>query len=415
LSEGVVVSDRDLQEIQALQFHDIPAANAKMLEFLQQSDLPYDVASVIVRPLAVSLNSINGFITTKFGQKLFFKTHIEPQSIISEYYNAEILADAGYLVIQPLYGSTTYGKQLLIYEFFDAPSLFDVLRQIETGDRQDGAKIVAIQEQADQELSAIYAKTLLLLSAAEHQAAPIHQLFYHRLTGGRHATFYEGQDVALPHKTIPFSELAQWRWQINGSDYPDSLAEIGQQAIELLNPSQRPVWSVVGHGDAHNGNVFLEQDRLIYFDPAFAGRHGVLLDLTKPLFHNVFATWMYFPQAVAKQLHISWELENGKIIVTHDFQPIPERVKTLQSKLQLVLKPLLQQLKSSGNLDADWRAYLKAALFCCPFLTMNLRDPAKFPPSITLLGLALAVEMGSESGGCSLLDRELDKIEQELN
>jgi hypothetical protein len=409
-----VVSDRDLQEIQALQFHDIPAANAKMLEFLQKSDLPFHVESVVVRPLAVSLNSINGFIATKFGQKLFFKTHIEPQSIISEYYNAEILADAGYLVIQPLYGSTTYGKQLLIYEFFDVPSLFDVMRQLETGNRQDGAEIIAIQEQADQELSSIYLHTLMPLSAEEHRESPIHQLFYHRLTGGRYATFYEGQEVALPNQTVTFAELAQWQWQINGVDYAESLAEIVQRAIEILNPAEREVWSVVGHGDAHNGNVFLEQDRLIYFDPAFAGRHAALLDITKPLFHNVFATWMYFPQAIADELHISWKLEQGVIKVTHDFQPIPERVKTLQSKLQLVLKPLLQQLKSQGGLDGDWREYLKAALFCCPFLTMNLRDAAKFPPAITLLGLALAVEMGSDSSGQSLLDRELDKIEQEL-
>ncbi len=409
-----MVSDRDLQEIQALQFYDIPGANAKMLEFLQQSDLPFHVESVVVRPLAVSLNSINGFITTKFGQKLFFKTHIEPQSIITEYYNAEILADAGYLVIQPLHGSTTYGKQLLIYEFFEAPSLFDVMRHLETGDRQDGAAIVAIQEQADRELSAIYLNTLMPLSAEEHRASPIHQLFYHRLTGGRYATFYEDQDVALPHQTVTFAALAQWRWQINGVDYAESLADIIHRAIEILNPTQRDVWSVVGHGDAHNGNVFLEQDRLIYFDPAFAGRHSALLDITKPLFHNVFATWMYFPQAIADKLNISWELERDVIKITHDFQPIPERVKTLQSKLQLVLKPLLQQLKSQGGLDHNWREYLKAALFCCPFLTMNLRDPAKFPPAITLLGLALAVEMGSDSGGQSLLDRELDKIEQEL-
>ncbi len=409
-----MVSDRDLQEIQALQFHDIPAANAKMLEFLQTCDLPFNVKSVAVRPLAVSLNSINGFITTKFDQKLFFKTHIEPQSIISEYYNAEILADAGYLVIQPLYGSTTYGKQLLIYEFFEAPSLFDVLRQIETGDRQDGAEIVAIQQEADRELISIYLHTLMPLSAEEHRESPIHQLFYHRLTGGRYATFYEGQNVALPHQTVPFAELAQWQWQINGVDYSESLATIIQRSIEILNPDQREVWSVVGHGDAHNGNVFLEQDRLIYFDPAFAGRHSALLDLAKPLFHNVFATWMYFPQAVADQLNISWQLTAGTIQVTHDFQPIPERVQTLQSKLQLVLKPLLQQLKSQGGLDRNWRQYLKAALFCCPFLTMNLGDTVKFPAAITLLGLALAVEMGSDSGGQSLLDRELDQIEQEL-
>jgi hypothetical protein len=398
------MSDQVLQEIQALQFHDIPAASARMLEFLRGSDLPFTVASVIVRPLAVSLNSINGFITTDTGRKLFFKTHIEPQSIINEYYNAEILAKAHYPTIQPLYGATEYGKQLLIYDYFDAPSLFDVLREIETGQRQDGGRIVAIQEQADRQLAEIYTNTMQPLSAAEHAQAPIHQLFYHRLVGGRYDSFYVGQDIALPGKTVPFAELSEWRWRINGIEYQDNLQEIVARAIELLNPMNRDVWSVVGHGDAHNGNVFLDQDKLIYFDPAFAGRHSFLLDLTKPMFHNVFATWMYFPQDVADRLQIPWSVQDGVIEVVHDFVPIPERWATLRSKLHFVLEPILAEL--GDRRPSHWREYLKATLFCCPFLTMNLRDAAKFPPSITLLGLSMAVEMGGIGSG--ILDRELD-------
>jgi hypothetical protein len=409
------MSDRILQEIQALQFHDIPAASQRMLEFLQSADLPFEVTAVQVRPLAVSLNSINGFITTGDGQKLFFKTHIEPQSIISEYYNSEILAKANYPVIQPLFGATEYGKQLLIYEYFDAPSLFDVLRSIETHvhevsvkqNRQDGAAIVAIQEEADRQLSQIYHQTLAPLSAAEHAAAPIHQLFHHRLVGGRYASFYQNQSVALPGKSVAFEELAEWRWRINGVEYRHSIAEIVERAIQILDPQSRDVWSIVGHGDAHNGNVFLANQDLIYFDPAFAGRHDFLLDLTKPLFHNVFATWMYFPQWVADNLSIQWNLQDGIIDVRHDFQPIPERLATLRSKVRSVLHPMVQEL--GDQLAPDWQDYLKAALFCCPFLTMNLRDPAKFPPAITLLGLSLAVEMGSSGiDGVSLLDRELN-------
>jgi hypothetical protein len=402
------MSDTVLQEIQALQFRDIPAASDRMLEFLREAGLPFEVTSVIVRPLAVSLNSINGFITTKEGRKLFFKTHIEPQSIISEYYNAAILAEANYPVIQPLFGATEYGKQLLIYEYFDAPSLFDVLREVETGQRADVTQIVAIQEQADRDLANIYRQTLAPLSAEQHATAPIHQLFYHRLVGGRYASFYEGQEVLLPGQTVSFADLSQWRWRINGVEYADSLAQIVARAIEILNPAQREVWSVVGHGDAHNGNVFLSGDQLIYFDPAFAGRHSLLLDLTKPLFHNVFATWMYFPQAVADQLEIKWQMEDGVIDVRHNFQPIPARLATLRSKLHHVLQPLLQEL--GADCPLNWRQYLKAALFCCPFLTMNLRDANKFPPVITLLGLALAVEMGSAGTG-GLFDRELDSLQ----
>jgi hypothetical protein len=402
------MSDTVLQEIQALQFRDIPAASDRMLAFLREAGLPFVVESVIVRPLAVSLNSINGFITTDTGRKLFFKTHIEPQSIISEYYNAAILAEANYPVIQPLFGATEYGKQLLIYEYFDAPSLFDVLWAVETGQRSDAAEIVAIQEQADRDLANIYRQTLAPLSAEQHAAAPIHQLFYHRLVGGRYASFYEGQEVALPGQKMSFADLSQWRWRINGVEYADSIQQLVQRAIEILNPTQREVWSVVGHGDAHNGNVFLSGDQLIYFDPAFAGRHSFLLDLTKPLFHNVFATWMYFPQAVADQLDIHYEVQAQVIDIRHNFQPIPARVATLRSKLHSVLFPMLQELGERGH--PQWREYLKSALFCCPFLTMNLRDPAKFPPAITLLGLALAVEMGSAGVG-GILDRELDSLQ----
>ena len=52
------------------------------------------------------------------------------------------------------------------------------------------------------------------------------------------------------------------------------------------------------------------------------------------------------------------------------------------------------------------------ALFCCPFLTMNLSDTNKFPPAITLLGLAMSVEMGSANLGTekSLLDSEFESI-----
>jgi hypothetical protein len=404
------MSDRILQEIQSLQFHDIPAASQRMLEFIRQSDLPFEPVEVTVRPLAVSLNSINGFITTATGQKLFFKTHIEPQSIISEYYNSAILAEAKYPVIQPLFGATEYGKQLLIYDYFDAPSLFDVLRAIETGQRDDGARVVRIQEEADRELAQIYHHTLQPLSAQEHGAAPIHQLFHHRLVGGRYASFYEHQPVALPGRSMAFEELAGWRWRINGVEYRDSIEEIVARAVRILDPASRDAWSIVGHGDAHNGNVFLDGDKLVYFDPAFAGRHDFLLDLTKPLFHNVFATWMYFPQAVAEQLRIDWQLRDGVIEVTHDFQPIPERVATLRSKLRSVLAPIRQEL--GDKLAPDWQDYLKAALFCCPFLTMNLRDPAKFPPAITLLGLSLAVEMGSYSIGAArgVLEQELAPI-----
>lgn len=177
--------------------------------------------------------------------------------------------------------------------------------------------------------------------------------------------------------------------------------------------------SIIGHGDAHNGNVFLVGDdtqrSLLYFDPAFAGRHHPLLDLTKPLFHNVFAMWMYYP--VIKWASLSIELDRSapRWKVRHNYSLPSHRHMFLQSKVQRVLIPALKRLKQTDALRDDWRAYLKAALMCCPLLTMNLTDETRFPPEITLLGFSMVVEMGSESSGKrSLIDEVLNQVEQAI-
>ena len=414
------MSDRDLQEIQALQFSDLEAATGLLKQFLN-THLPFEVVEARLRPSAVSLNSINGSLISAAGERLFFKTHVEPQSLINEYYNSTILAEAGYPVMQPLYSSTEWGKQLLIYPFFESPSLFQIAREIELEQRQDGESVLRVQQQADEQLRQIYMQTLQWLTAADQAQAPIHQLFSHRLTGGRFEQFYQGQRVALPEQEIEFEQLASLRWVINGLEFQQTLGELIERAVEQLHPGRCDGPAIVGHGDAHNGNVFIDRagTSLIYFDPAFAGRHSPLLDLAKPLFHNVFAIWMYFPQAVADRLSIRATLDVSEktIAVEHDFVPSDFRLAVLRSKLDRVLLPVLQELQSRGWLAEDWRQDLKLALFCCPFLTMNLRDVRKFPAAIALLGLATSIEMGSTASGNgrSILAAELDRIADELS
>lgn len=396
-----------------MQFSAPEVANALLKEFINDH-FPFDVAEVQVRPAAVSLNSINGYLYTVAGEKLFFKTHVEPQSLIHEYYNSTILAAAGYPIIQPIFSSTEWGKQLLVYEFFEFPSLFDVARQLELGQRQDLEQILVLQIKADQQLWQIYQQSLQTLSAEDHRSAPIHQLFGHRLVGGRYQDFYAGQPVVLPNQTLNFEQLAACQWRINGRRYPDTLADLIAQASQELDSIDRPTPAVVGHGDAHNGNIFVDQEaeQLIYFDPAFAGRHSPFLDLAKPIFHNVFAIWLYFPTEIARDLSMQMSLTPGEIGIEHDFTPSAIRIGFLQSKLEHVLQPLLTELQAGNQLPPNWRQELKLALFCCPFLTMNLCDSRRFPPEITLLGLSLAVEMGSNSPGDqrSLLDQSLDTL-----
>jgi hypothetical protein len=400
-----------LTRIQRTQFTDRARAERMLLQFLRQT-LALDVVTVRLRPLAVSLNSFNGFLTLADGKRLFFKTHTEPGSVIGEYYNAASLAEAGYPVIQPVFASTQAGQQLLVYEVVEDPSVFDVAWQIENGDTTLLRGLTAAQHRADRELTEIYLATLRHRHPAG-ATAPVHQLFYHRLTGPRFRQFYaDTTKIELPMGTMQVGELMRLRWRINGQEYATSLGELVARSVRLLTPTAGGP-SIIGHGDAHNGNVFLRSRpyRLVYFDPAFAGRHDPLLDLTKPLFHNVFAMWMYFPDEMRRRLTISGRLESGTIVVEHDHRLVPVRRMFFESKIRHTLTPIVVELARRGWLRARWREQLKAALLCCPLLTMNLADAERFPPEIALLGLAYAVEMGGESRGVrSVIDQALDDV-----
>lgn len=418
------MSDNLLQRIQSLQFENKQEAEALLLPFLREV-YSSQVEKVELRPLAVSLNSFNGYITLADSKRLFFKTHTEPDTVIGEYYNAGKLADAGYPIIRPIFSSTEVGRQLLIYEIVENASVFDIAWSIECGNNDLFMDLKAAQEAADSHLFDLYVRTLQVQSAEESALSPIHQLFYHRLTGGRLRRFYgsfeslNGVQIKFPNDSYSMHTIRKKRWVINGQVYDESLDDVIQRAITTLHPNSSGI-SIIGHGDAHNGNIFFQNttnpSTLLYFDPAFAGRHSPLLDLVKPIFHNVFAMWMYFPYVKAGRLHIDMREQGATLFIDHDYILHPVREMFLESKLKNVVNPLVKKLQSDQSLPNNWRQILKAALFCCPFLTMNLADPNKFPPEISLLGLAMSIEMGSESKTKrSKIDRVLDQIESEIH
>jgi hypothetical protein len=410
------VDDELLLLIQNRQFDDKSAAERMLLGFVREI-FPLDVAAVELRPLAVSLNSINGFLALADGRRLFFKTHTEADSVIQEFYNTEILAKAGYPLITPLYSSIAAGRQFLIYEVVADPTVFDVALQIERGEGQLATVLTAAQHQCDRELLELYLQTAEVQSARAAAQAPIHQLFYHRLTGRLVRDSYARESVFnLPSGDFSMGDLRRFTWAVNGKQYKDTLDELIERAIRLLDPGHGGS-SVIGHGDAHNGNLFLRCDegRLIYFDPAFGGRHSPILDLAKPLFHNTFAMWMYFPESVNKSLNLRAHMSADGISVEHDYRLSDIRHMFFDSKVYSVLLPLLRDFNERGMLEPQWRQQLKAALFCCALLTKDLSDRSQFPADVGLLGLAFAVEMGAESvGERSFLDHALDEVADQL-
>ncbi len=391
-----------LATIQRLQFTE----RAKAEQLLQRwfaRHMHLDAESVTLTPKPVSLNSFNGFYRAG-GEEYFFKTHVEEQGVLQEYYHAELLHRAGYNIVLPLRTLHEEGQQMVIYPVVRWPVMFDLMRALETGHANISQEtLVAAEQRECERLLSIYQSTLAASTAAENARAPIHQLFWHRLAGGRFQSFYVGKPVPLPTSGnaelsstgIPFDKLLHYRWVINGVAQQRTLGELIECALVVLRPEQTAM-TVVGHGDAHFGNVFLENRRdYLYFDPAFAGRHSPLLDIVKPLYHNVFATWMYFPQDVVRDLHTSVYTARETVYVEHDYALSPVRRAMLRAKLERLVKPLVEDLRERGALPENWQEVLRLALLCCPLLTVNLLDEQRIPVAINWLGLSQAVQLGN--------------------
>lgn len=408
----LLVEIDSLVTIQRLQFSDKEKAE-RLLQRWFARHMKLRLESVTLTPKAVSLNSFNGFYHLN-SKEYFFKTHVEEQGTLEEYYHADLLHQAGYNIVRPLQTLHEGGRQMVVYPVVRWPVMFDLVRAVEVGSAEGDTfeSVIAAEKQECARLLTIYEQTFARSSGEENARAPIHQLFWHRLAGERFKNFYQGKVVPLPGQgrnssthMIPFEELLHYRWTIctkhrsvvAGKWKQPTLGELIERARVILNPVQETT-TVVGHGDAHFGNVFLEDKKdYLYFDPAFAGRHSPLLDIVKPFFHNVFATWMYFPHEVAQNLQLSVSMCDSDIIVEHNFELTAIRQAIFETKLHALYAPLRNMLHARGDLPADWEEMIWLAMMCCPLLTMNLLDEKRLPPALCWLGLAQAVEMGNRS------------------
>lgn len=395
-------ADQELIEIQKLQFNDKETAEHMVRNWFEHYlDLKVDRVRLV--PKAVSLNSFNGFYTVD-GEEYFFKTHVEEMGVGQEYYDAQVMHQAGYNIVLPLRSIQKYGQQMVIYPVIRWPEMFNLMRACETGSNTNGItaeQLVAAEQRECKRLLEIYDTTLKCSSAQENAQAKIYQLFWHRLAGERLQNFYMGEQVPFPHQdrnSVPFVDLLSYRWVVNGKPISlngeqPTLGMLIERGKRVLNP-ERDFWTVVGHGDAHFGNVFLEEGkRYLYFDPAFAGRHSPLLDIVKPFFHNVFAMWMYFGLDVARELQISVDLRDGVVYVEHNYDLSPIRQAILETKQKLLLKPLIELMRKCGALPEDWREIVRSALLCCPLLTIDLLR--RLPVSVCWLGLSQVMQMGT--------------------
>ncbi len=230
-----------------------------------------------------------------------------------EYYRADLLAEAGLPVDRPIRVSSLPGEQILIYRRRSDPRFSDLLRGLDLApDAAAMARALEAEGVLNDRLLAVAQESLHPITPTQSQAEPIHRLFHERLVepgsraypGGRLSGFYVGKDFELPGLTLPWEVLAHAPLVIDGMAYDRTLAQLFDEAHARLAPERlADAGGITAHGDAHNANVWYERgaeaDRLVFFDPAFAGSHvPSLLAEVKSTFHNILAhpLWLYDPE-----------------------------------------------------------------------------------------------------------------------
>jgi hypothetical protein len=394
---------------------DVEGAEAVLAQLIAENfDLP--VKRVRINLDWTSLNSLNGRVATE-QEVYFFKFHHEEgeESTVQEYYRGELLQNAGYPVDMPLMICRKPGRQILLYRFRNDLQMAAACLEIERKrDFSKAASLMAAQADLDRLIGNLYVKTLHSSDARLSEAEPIHQLFHARLCdpdqpnvlGGRWARFYRDRSVALAGEQVPWHEFSRLRWRVNGIDYTDSLEALFSRCLTKLAPQRLAnCGAVVAHGDAHNANVWIEQSggdpHLVLFDPAFAGAHvPALLAEVKATFHNIFAHpfWLYHPAEAHARFRLRMRRDIDRLEIEHDWALNPLRSAFLDSKVQLVWRPLLTELKARQLLPSDWREILRCSLFACPTLVLNLlgQSPGDRSGEMSLLAFAMALSAGSE-------------------
>lgn len=402
-------------EIRALAQRDEPAALAKLADLLAAS-FGLQAREVAINRDQYSLNSLNGFFATDEGA-FFFKFHQEEgeEAMSGEYYRAEILEAAGLPVDMPLYRSSEPGEQILIYRRRSDPRFSDVLRALDLApDAAAEALAVAAEVGLNRKLLQVSRASLHAITAEESAAEPIHRLFSERLVdlpgrtypGGRLKSFYVGQSFEFPGVSLDWDQVSTARVRVNGVDYADSIGALFDRSADLLRPEALARFGgVVAHGDAHNANVWYQAGpELVFFDPAFAGENvPALLAEVKATFHNILAHpfWLYDPALAAAHFHAEVLYDGAVLEITTDYQPSRIRDALLQVKAEEYWRPMLATLRERGFLPDDWRATLRAALFCCPTLVMSLRAGGSHNAVSSAIGFAVSVMAGSEPVGAS--------------
>lgn len=236
-------------------------------------------------------------VNTNQGKK-FLKLH--NKGLGSQEYNGALFLDNYLPVITPESLIVSEGLELIVTPYYetiqcDGGMFFDHINLMDESDFRSSEIFWKLFHN-------MLSQVLHMTSASlEFCSKPVlnDRLYFDRLKNkkehqqdGRLETFYNNSSIHLPGLQLPWNELLDKKWIINGVIYKESIRDLIIQAKSILNPS-KPRFIGICHGDWHDMNIHtppfsdcLEKE-LVFLDCELSGENEVIGDAMVYLVYNI--------------------------------------------------------------------------------------------------------------------------------
>jgi len=380
---------------------------AALEKYLYQALPGVVIISITPRITTAALNSVSAFV--KFTLQgvdydTFCKIHVESNrnelkntggAGIDEYQNADLIAEYGWPVNQPiLQEHINPDFPIIIYKLITDPTLFDLIESsFLTGNPElTDADFKGLHEFNSTVGAACIRSTRLVPSseAVSENTAPMQSLFYERVAeGGRITQWYTSEKIFdLPGANgkiiaTPWKELLEYQWIINGTHYNSTLNHVIESTRQFLSfQGQTQAAVCVSHGDDHAGNLFLQRSNktvevetsVTSMDPAFAGWNPSLLSHVKSFIHNGIlpAAGIYYEPNLPT---CEYDISSNIINVTVDYTKAPNFDQLIKISNQITDTRIIPMLKHMSTIGLDptySMSQFKYALTTCCYLVIDV-------------------------------------------
>jgi thiamine kinase-like enzyme len=153
---------------------------------------------------------------------------------------------------------------------------------------EDSSDLIIIERQKENLLQEMYNAGSKSITLEEYRNCRANNLFEKRLFGPRFNEFFSGGSDNV-------SQYFDYSIYLNGKKISSSISSIFDGLRnKYLHLSQKEIITRMSHGDAHHGNIIIDDNNRIWFiDNEYAGQLPAYLELSKPYYNDFIGELFY--------------------------------------------------------------------------------------------------------------------------